>query len=338
MGSRLLSASVWLADGRPAALRYGRMVVLWGLAAAAIVAIVVDVPAMLYQTLVVPLGHPWRFNDGPRVFVQTLRDLVPRAFVFAAIVGSYGLYRLWQIRGHLDVGGWVRANPWLVPVFAGMFFLPTSILGRMKIGGSLVALVYTIYFLFLGALLAALHLANHNPHFSRRVTGGRVSTCVVLVALVALVVQVAVQDLPLSTATEDRLTDPEASAYTFVRDHPGQVYLPLHPLIHLMAEKRAYHVLLPTISQQYFEHVTGEAELDASAADEEAFFSHLPSDLRYILFRVAPGTAVTPSVIQHGMFDHLRRYLPHFTRSVPVAPGWAALVADDAAGSGEPDR
>lgn len=157
-----LPAYVWLADGRQAMLRYGRLLALCSLIAAAIILATTDVPAMLYQTFVVPSEHPWRYDNGPFVFVQTLRDLVPRAFVFATIIGGYGLVRFKGEGESRSARQWVGENPWLVPVFVGLFCLPTSILGRMKAGGSMAALAYTNYFLFLGALLAVLHAANEN--------------------------------------------------------------------------------------------------------------------------------------------------------------------------------
>ena len=94
-----LPAYVWLADGRRAAIRYGGWIVLCGIVASAVVAALVDIPAMLYQTLVIPSGHGWRFGVASQALFQTLRDLVPRAFPFALITGLYGLLRLGHVRG-----------------------------------------------------------------------------------------------------------------------------------------------------------------------------------------------------------------------------------------------
>ena len=154
-----------------------------------VVAALTDVPAMLYQTLAVPSGHPWRGGEAFPAFVQTLRDLVPRLFTSAAVIGAYGLFRLWQ-GGSLDVRRWARDNPWLVPVFVGVFLVPTSILGRMKVGGGMGALVYAVYFLFLGALLAIVHAAKENPRLGR-VPANRVATVFVLLALVLVVAEAA---------------------------------------------------------------------------------------------------------------------------------------------------
>jgi hypothetical protein len=316
---------VWLADGLQALFRYLGLVALWALCAGTVVLATEDVQAMVYQTVVVPWGHPWRFGNGLRAFVQTLRDLVPRAAFFGAVGGAYAFLQGRRAGGRLSIRTWVDANPWLVPFVVAVFFLPTSILGRMKSDGSLDTMVYTVYFLVLTALLVLLHFAG-DARNRPGAPGGRLPALVLLVSLTALVIEAVPRFGPASAGGE-LPHDPEASAYAFVRDHPGEVYLPQNPLVSLMAEDRAYHLVLPTISQQYFERLAGGADLEASDSDDEAFRAHLPPELRYVLFRVEPGT-LAPSVVRAGMFDHLRRYLPGFVRAEPVAPGWAALVSD----------
>ena len=78
----------------------------------------------------------------------------------------------------------------------------------------------------------------------------------------------------LPEVVRDLPRDTRASAFSFVCEHPGQAYLPYHPLVSLMAEERAYHVLLNTQSQQYFEYLVGGTDLTASDA-ADASFLHL---------------------------------------------------------------
>ena len=152
-----LPVYLWVADGWKAGWRYLKMVVGMGVVATALVAALTDVPAMLYQTLVVPSGHPIRGGVWLPGFVQVLRDFVPRASGFGVVIALYGLYRARCADGWVSLRQWARDNPWLVPVFVGVFLIPTSILGRMKVGGGMGALVYAVYFLFVGALLAVVH-------------------------------------------------------------------------------------------------------------------------------------------------------------------------------------
>ena len=226
-------------------------------------------------------------------------------------------------------------NPWLVPVFVGLFCLPTAILGRMKVGGSMTALAYTNYFLFLGALLTVLHAANANRRFGR-VAASRVCAVLVLVSLGLVVTWSAPRLRLLPAVVADLSRNSEASAYAFVRDHPGQVYLPHNPLITLMAEGRAYHLQLPMLTGQYMEHAAGDSDLSATDADDIAFRAYLPENLRYVLERVSGGTPMTRRQIQGGSEVYVQRYLPDFRRTVPIAPGWQALVTGRAPKSASP--
>ena len=323
-----LPTYLWLADGRRAAVRYGQLIAIFGVAASAVVALMVDVPAMLYQTLVIPSAHDWRFGDASVVFVHTIRDLVPRAFPFAVVIAAYGLWRLGRARRWSDVTRWVQGNSWLVPVFVGVFCIPTSMLGRMKEGGSMNALIFTIYFLIIGALLALLHAANTKPAV-KGWTVQRAATVAVAVALAVIVSQSASRLQQLPAAVRDLPRDAEASAFSFARQHPGEVYLPYHPLVSLMAEGRAYHLLLETMSQQYFEYLADGPDLSVSDADDAWFSAFLPPNLRYVLYRTDGGTPMTRVRRPYEFQKHLWRYLPAMRREVPIAPDWTALVADD---------
>ena len=320
-----LPTYLWLADGRRTMLRYVSLLGVFGLISAAVILVTTDVPAMLYQTLLVPSAHPWRYDDGLFVFYQTLRDLVPRAFPFVFIIVVYGYLRFREGGKWCSVRYWLVQNPWLVPVFVGLFCLPTSILGRMKVGGSLTALAYTNYFLFLGALLAVLHAANTKRRFGR-LSANNVCGVLVLVSLGSVVAWSVPRLDRLPVIVADLSRNSEVSGYSFAREHPGQVYLPHNPLITLMAEDRAYHLLLPMLTGQYMDYAAGELGLATSEADDIAFLAYLPDDLQYVLDRVNAGTPMTRRQIQRGSEVYLRRYLPDFRHTIPIAPGWQALV------------
>ena len=319
-----LPAYVWLADGRRAAFRYGRLILGFGVAALAVVAVTVDVPAMLYQALVIPSEHDWRYGDASVVFVHTIRDLVPRVLPFATVVAGYGLYRLGQV-GWSDLSRWAHENPWLVPVFVGLFCIPTSMLGRMKEGGSMNSLIYTVYFLLVGALLALLHAGNLKTAL-HGVTARQAMTAVAIATLGVTAVLTAPQLRHLPRTVQDLPHDVASSAFRFVKEHPGEVYLPYHPLVTLMAEEQAYHLLLETQSRQYFEYLVGGSDLAASDADDSSFFAFIPPNLNYVLYRTDGGTPMTGIRRGYNFQDHLWRYLPDMTHEVPVAPGWTALV------------
>ena len=173
-----------------------------------------------------------------------------------------------------------------------------------------------------------MQVAEVNPRFLRT-TGRSAVTLALLAALTIVGVSAAPQVAGLPAIIQDLPRDAEASGYAFVRAHPGQVYVPYHPLLSLMAEDRADHLLHPDLSQQYFEHVAADADLASTLADDEAFHAYVPTDLRYVLLRADGQTPLTALRIQRRLGAHLQRYLPEFTRSIEVAPGWFALVRDD---------
>ena len=187
------------------------------------------------------------------------------------------------------------------------------------------SLIYTVYFLLVGALLALLHAGTLKTTL-HGVTTRRAATVLVIATLGVTAVLTAPQLRRLPETVQDFPHDVVSSAFRFVKEHPGEVYLPYHPLVTLMAEDQAYHLLLETQSRQYFDYLVGGSDLDASDADERSFFAFIPPDLNYVLYRTDGGTPMTGIRRPYSFQDHLWRYLPDMTHEVPVAPGWTALV------------
>lgn len=318
-----LPAYLWLTDGWRPAARLGGFIAMWSLVAVAIMLLTLDVRAMLYQAFAVPFEHPWRFGDGRRAFVQTLRDFGPRALLPTVVVATVGAWHLRQVRGGLRA--WAGVNPWLVPLTVAVCCFPTSVLGRMKAGGSMPALTFTIYPLAIAALAAVLQIGRSSER-TGAVQGTKMLAAVLLVAL-ATGTGIMFAGLPPVRATLSALrSDPDAGAFAFVRAHPGQVYLPQNPLMTLMAEGRLDGVVLPTLNLQYVAYA-GRQVTAAGRADHDVTRPFTPRDMRYLMFRVHPGTTTTVRLVRPGALVYLRRDFPEFSTIVPVAPGWAAFVA-----------
>ena len=174
-----------------------------------------------------------------------------------------------------------------------------------------------------GALLAVLHVASKDLGIGR-VTARKSVTILMTVVLTVSAVQLAPRLRSQPETVRDLPNDTVASAFRFAREHPGEVYLPYHPLVSLMAEGRAYHLLLETISQQSFEYLADGPDLEASTADDAAFFRFVPENLRYVLYRVDGGTPMTGLRRGYEFRDHLWRYRPMTQMVVPVASDGAA--------------
>ena len=308
---------LWLADGLETARRWTLALVAVGACALVLVALLVDVPAMLYYTLVVPAEHELRFG-----LTRVLADMTPRLGPPAATIVLFALLGSWPQRHAGTPRGWVRDNPWLLPVFMGLFCLPTSLLGRAKIGGAVPVLNFTIYPVFAGALVACLRASGQGwrigPFPARQVATGYV-----LMVLVLLLIETAPQARRLPSVVQDLPHDAEAAAFAFALAHPGQVYLPYHPLVTLMSEGRYYHVLDPLMTWQFLR----DASVTDSDADRRFFLAHVPPQVRFVLESVDGGTPLTHAQARPGWERYVRLYMPSFTRHGDVGlRGWRALL------------
>jgi hypothetical protein len=208
------------------------------------------------------------------------------------------------------------------------FSVPTSILGRMKFGGTYAAFSFSIYPLVIAGLLAVL-LAAARASPGGQAAARRLPALILLAALTATTWSAAALVRSPGEVLDAVHADPEAAAYAFVRQHPAEVYLPFNPLISLIADDRADHVLIPAFSLPYFGPGAG-GDVERNPADDQVFARHLPPNMRYVLYPVQEGTEVTPLVRGPDPELNITRYLPGFTSTVPVATGWAALMAEPA--------
>jgi hypothetical protein len=117
----------------------------------------------------------------------------------------------------------------------------------------------------------------------------------------------AIETLP--AVVQGLRDNPESRAFAFVREHPGQVYLPSHPLVTLLAEGRAYHSSIGIEDQ----------ELAGVVIDEARFRAYLPPDLRYVLIRDRDEGRILKSLPEFGV-----------SAPTPELPGWTVLVKNGA--------
>jgi hypothetical protein len=196
-------------------------------------------------------------------------------------------------------GAWWRANPWGMLLLLAVFAVPTSLLGRMKVGGNLNN-HHPLFFL-IGAIALALPAAL--------AAGGDPWLRIVCKRL-QLVLGAVLMLLPLDyLATWDgrlRLDNQHQQAYDFARRHPGKAWFPSHPLSTLLAERKLYH----------FEYGVLERSLAGRAPTPAHIRAHLPPRLRYVIFH-----RDRPAEILLG-------YLPAFGRRVPLRelPDWAVYA------------
>ena len=124
----------------------------------------------------------------------------------------------------------------MLPLLVGCFLFPSSVMGRLLVGGDLNAFSFCLYFMLLAscALLVQLlsrPLADHHERLHSALV-------VVLIAGVSLI---ETQNIGSRLNHPSNKVMNTMLAYNFIKRHPGAAYFPLYPLAHLAAEGKLYH-------------------------------------------------------------------------------------------------
>ncbi len=310
---------LWYVERPQVGLRY----VLWLTIVLIIVSgmflICFGVRPLLFNMFVVPSHHPW-FTGIDGFKIRWLRNLVPpgnvRALLEAGgqllkfsvgpliiLMGYVGWQRLFSPAKTIPFRAWLRTQPWLLPAWLGVCLIPTSLLGRVKVGGDLNSLSFSCYFFFLAASLVLVNLASclseHRFH--------RFEKWILLSAFCGF----GLLSLPLwdqaDSAWRRLAKRPPAlsdQAFHFIRQHPGESYFPWDPLAHLLAEQKLYH----------FSYGVFDRALAGFPLTVEHVHSGLPPYLKF--------------VVQASDSQPLE-YLPEFNQPdagyIKEMPGWIFL-------------
>ena len=232
---------VILAQGRRAALQLSLWLGLGGLISVGLLA-VFGTEGLFFNTVLIPKAMPWirkaPFNLA-YVFMELLTYLLP---IILIVLGCAVL--LLKKDPVSQFPAWLLRNTWTLPLAAALILVPSCVLGRVKVGGALNNLSYTLYFALAAAAMIILRLASL---WSRRPAGGEFDTFKRLAALAGIVVAFygfgSILQLRLHllvpVRNENRL------AYEYLLNHPGEgVYFPGQPLAHVLAESSLPHFSL----------------------------------------------------------------------------------------------
>ena len=186
-------------------------------------------------------------------------------------------------------------------MFTGIFMIPVSVFGRVKVGAAHNALGYSTYFFAVASVLALKHKID--------CSNGAVGKKLVLSTVILLTL---VKSLSLFNF-KDKITgfvhNPTTASYRYILAHPGDAYFPWSPLSHLMAEGRLYH----------FEYTITERFLTGYSMKDSEFRNYVPLKTKLVAF---PPDVPTPSEDLNE--DPFMKYLPEFHKKtrVPELPGW----------------
>lgn len=300
-----LIAFVGFIHGRQALTRFVIALLVSGTVIVAIVSLWVDFDAMMFNAVTVNSRHPWRGEGGVAQLIQSFRDLAPRVVGPALVIGAACLPDLLTRRLRFDNWrDWTASHGWSLVVLVGLVNIPMALLGRSKIGGSLSALAFSGYFLFVGSTMALVQ-ASLNSRRLRGLAARSVSRGALIVLLVVATAATSPALWPDVGFRERIFANPESAAYEFALLHPGLVYFPFHPLVSIMTEGQPYH----------FSDALYARELAGYEVTQSQFNAGVPEQLTWV-------------ATNRSFEDYSLRYLPMFTEEVRIAdlPGWVVYV------------
>ena len=294
MGPLVLGLPVWLlcASGFQACWRYGLCLVLSGLVVGGLVCACFNPSDLWFNLVTVPGNHPWT-GQFPGNIARVLLELQNQSILLAVIMAFGVCFSLARSGYWPGLSRWLSQNRWTVFAVGGLFVVPTSLLGRLKEGGDLNALSFTLYLFVLAVCLMmreGMACGGDEPAKA----GLRALTVVVITINGVLLIQGQCQRY-LNLAAE-RANVPEI-VQAYIQKHPGEAYFPWNPLAHLMVEGRLYH----------FDYGLFDRELANYPVSAEHFRQCIPESMRRLCF---PKTR---------NFEYVRKYLPEFKRRVEIA-------------------
>jgi hypothetical protein len=280
--------------------RYLVCLVISGITISSALLIAFDPQALFFNLITVPGHQPW-IDDTSREFslVPAIKQLAEYCFLPGIFVGTWIV--LTAPHQPTKIRAWIQENPWLLFVIVGLFFIPTSLLGRIKAGGDANGM-YTVYFLAMTANLVLLRQASNssaNPDQEslQRISKALLQTMVLMFSMANINLPIPYIQQSLSHFSDNV----HQVVYEYSRKHPGQVYFPWHPLSVLMAEGKLYHV----DSGPFDRYLAGVP------ISKEDFMAYLPDHFDMIAI---PAWADQRN--EYGKF--YLHYLPDFTRKIEV--------------------
>jgi hypothetical protein len=253
---------LWTA-GWKVGLRYALALVGAGSLVLAVSLAALDGRDLFFNVVTIPGRHPWE-GRFPNNLAWVALEFQNQAFLLAILLAFGALYPL-----ALDTGArspfpqWLDRNRWSLFLLVGLLLLPTSLAGRLKVGGDLNALSFTLYFLLLAVCLMlregiarpqagvwvgeTRRCGEPSGTASARLAAAtsepiRTGSCLLSVIAVTGSGLLAIQGQcqRYVAISEPRINTPEV-VYSYLKNHPGEAYFPWNPMGHVMAEGKYHH-------------------------------------------------------------------------------------------------
>ena len=302
-----------ITQGRRQLLRYFLFLVLAGAAISAVFAVTFGVHELYFNLLWVPAHQPWKNSSKIGALFQNFRWLITIAFpVFVGLAACIiYLYRKSKL-SLASLRSFTSRKIWFASLVVGVCSLPLSVMGASKMGGDVNSFSLCLFFLLL-ALMLLLQEAMISAADSQLCNIAHAS----ILALMGVAMSFTVLFIALIPTHLRSLPDTEQEvAFRYVLAHPGQVYFPWFPLVHLMAEHADYNS-----GYGLWDHVAAGV-----VPSEQEFRTHMPSSAESVAFGRDGNTHVSDM--------NLMTYLPGYICASrnPELPGFIILSKTPATG------
>ncbi len=249
---------------------------------------------LIYHMWTIPEGHPFRANNFlslMKIFSRLIREtLLIAAVSLPALIFAIKQKASWREKFH--------SNRWIIFWVVAFLMTPMALLANIKMGGSSNTLSFVTYFFLLGSALALKDL-----FFTAEKNLGR--PALLFYTSVLLLVSVPFVYVRILSLKNQR--DFAKAAYLYIKTHPGTTYFPRLTLLHLLAEKKAYHDVDGIMDRHW-------SNLPIS---DEHIQAYLPKDLRLIAFSGEDHRAVLPL-----------KHFPVVYSDYPPLPGYKVYTRD----------
>ena len=264
--------------------------------------------ALWFNTIAIPSHHPWGaadntilllFSDKIKLLLSASKQLAGYCLLQGTIIGFWILCTI--PNSLTKTKTWLQENPWLLFVIVALFFVPTSLLGRVKSGGDANGM-YAVYFFTLAANLVLLKKASNSSTESGQESLERIGKNWLLSMVIVLTVYNINLPIPyIQKILPNFFNNVHQVVYEYSKENPGKVYFPWHPLSVLMAENKLYHI----DSGPFDRYLAG------FPISKEDFLAYLPENFTAIAI---PAWADLRG--DEGKF--YLHYLPDFTRKIEI--------------------
>jgi hypothetical protein len=267
-------------------------------------------PGVLYFNVVqVMSGHAWKGKFPSNLFVVGLELLAYCAPVLVLEVG----YALASRKRGGPWSAWLADHSWTLLTLIALMLAPTSLLGRVKIGGDDNTLAPTLYFLLLSASLLLRDLLERASLPGWRTAAGVLAGAVIFLGCLRTIPWQVNYFRVLAAAppTEQDI------AFAYIQQQPGEVYFPNFPLAHLFGEGKLYH----------YDYGIIDRENGGFAVDRAQYLAHIPPRTRLLCFSPDWRRQVNyDKMMNWGAYDRSQHRELFVTGFVPVQvkelPGW----------------